>query len=89
MYNVPVMKAYRVAEARAKFGELLDEAQGGETVVIERKGVRYTLRAEQPPRQRRPRAKLLTYVHPDVMSGQWTWVWGKHGLVFRARRKRR
>ena len=89
MYNVLAMKAYRVAEARAKFGELLDEAQGGETVVIERKGVRYTLRAEKRSRPRRPGTKLLAWVHPDVMSGQWTWVWGKHGLVFRARRKRR
>ncbi len=89
MYNVLAMKAYRVAEARAKFGELLDEAQGGETVVIERKGVRYTLRAEQSPRQRRPRTKYFSYIDPDVWSGQWTWTWGKRGLVFRARRKRR
>lgn len=89
MYNVLAMKAYRVAEARAKFGELLDEAQGGETVVIERKGVRYTLRAEKRSRPRQPRTKLLTYVHPDVMSGQWTWGWDEHGVVFQPRRKRR
>lgn len=36
----------KVAEARARFGELLDEAEQGRPVFIERRGVRFRLAAE-------------------------------------------
>jgi hypothetical protein len=89
MYSEP-MKGYRVAEARARFGELLDEAESGNTVMIERRGVRFFLEAERAPAaaaRRRVRGPL-EYVHPDVMSGNWTWTWGPRGLRFKGRRRR-
>ncbi len=42
------MKDFKVAEARARFGELLDQAEAGESVFIERRGVRYPLEADRP-----------------------------------------
>jgi hypothetical protein len=83
------MKGYRVAEARARFGDLLDEAESGDTVVIERRGVRFLLEAERPSAPiAQPKKGGLEYVHPDVMSGTWTWAGGPRGLTFRARRRR-
>ena len=35
------MKLLKVAEARARFGELLDHAEQGDDVFIERNGVRF------------------------------------------------
>lgn len=81
-----VMKAYRVAEARARFGNLLDEAESGDAVVIERNGVRFRLEAERPASTRVKTSALIDYVHPDVASG--TWASGPRGLRFRARRPR-
>ncbi len=84
------MQTYRVAEARAQFGALLDEAEGGQEVVIERKGVRFRLEAEAPDRAASTRAGVapLTFVDPAVLSGSWTWVGGPKGLSFRRRRPR-
>jgi len=88
VYNVRAMKHLKVAEARAQFGEMLDRAEQGEPVVIERKGVRFVLRAERdepPPKSGRP---FFTQVDPDVLSGEWTWAATRGGLAFQARRKR-
>ena len=41
VYNVHIMTYLKVAEARARFGEMLDEAEKGTPVVIERRGVRF------------------------------------------------
>src|SRR5688500_12092129 len=46
VYNVHMFKYLKVAEARARFGEILDEAENGTPVVIERRGVRFRLVAE-------------------------------------------
>lgn len=83
------MKDFKVAEARARFGELLDQAEQGDPVCIERRGIRFTLQAERPRPRPATRRPFFTYVDPDVMRGEWTWVWGKGGVQFRARRKRR
>ncbi len=83
------MTDMKVAEARARFGELLDEAEQGNEVVIERKGVRFTLVAEAARDSARSKPVLFDFVDPAVMNGQWTWKAGKAGAVFAARRKRR
>lgn len=83
MYNVHAMKGYRVSEARARFGELLDEAEEGEVIFIERHGVRFTLRAEEAPSKGAPKGSSITWAHPAVEAGQWTWDYGPRGLVFR------
>jgi hypothetical protein len=89
MYNVLVMKSFKVAEARARLGELLDEAESGQTVFIERHGVRFILTADRKEAPAAPPASPIKWVHPDVMSGQWTWDLSPKGLRFRPRRRRK
>lgn len=79
----------KVAEARARFGELLDEAEKGRPVTIERRGVRFRLTAEPAAPSKKAAAALFDFVDPAVDAGQWTWATGATGLVFRPRRKRR
>ena len=89
MYNVHVMKHLKVAEARARFGEILDEAEKGHPVFIERRGVRFRLVAEAGAKPAAARPPLIAAVDPAVMTGQWSWVTGRRGLSFAARRKAR
>lgn len=88
MYNGH-MKRYSVAEARARFSNLLDAAEQGELPIIERRGVRFTLRPEsRAPRRTRGRG-VIAHVDPVVLDGQWTWAWTLNGLRFAGRRRRR
>ena len=82
------MKHYRVSEARARFGDLLDEAEKGDVVTIERHGVRFRLSAEAQEARPAAGGALFASVDPDVMSGQWTWASTSRGLRVRARRQR-
>lgn len=84
MYNGH-MKRYSVAEARARFSDLLDAAEQGEPAVIERRGVRFVIRPEESPR-RGSRQKMIEYVDPDVARGHWTWDWTAAGLEFKGGR---
>ena len=88
MYNV-LMKPLKVAEARAKFGEILDEAESGTPITIERRGVRFTLSAERPTAAKVSKPALFERVDAQVLTGQWTWKPSARGLAFSARRKRR
>lgn len=83
------MKHMKVAEARARFGEVLDQAENGAEVVIERRGVRFRVTAEAPPIARRTPPILFEAVDQAVLDGQWTWQAGASGLTFSPRRKRR
>ena len=83
------MKSFKVAEARARFGDLLDQAEQGTPVVIERKGVRFMLQAQRMPTQAVRPDRLFEGVDSAVLNGEWTWVLGSGGLRFRARRARR
>lgn len=83
------MKPMKVAEARARFGEVLDEAEKGATVVIERRGVRYRVVAEQAPVLRQSAVDVFDFVDADVLNGQWIWEAAAGGLAFKPRRKRR
>ena len=84
MYNGQ-MKRYSVAEARARFSDLLDAAERGEPAVIERRGVRFVIRPEESPK-RGGRQKMIEYVDPDVARGQWSWDWSATGLEFKGGR---
>ena len=88
MYNVH-MKPLKVAEARAKFGEMLDEAESGTPVTIERRGVRFTLSAERVAPAKASKRALFEHVDEQVLTGQWTWKPSARGLTFSARRKQR
>jgi antitoxin (DNA-binding transcriptional repressor) of toxin-antitoxin stability system len=89
VYNVHYMKHLKVAEARARFGEILDEAEKGATVIIERRDVRFRLVAEPQQPSDTPKAALFDFVDPAVMTGQWTWKVTSKGVTFASRRKRR
>ncbi len=90
MYNVQTMKHLKVAEARARFGEILDEAEMGNAVVIERRGMLFRLVAEPcPARSTTPAASPFAKIDDDVMAGQWTWTAAASGLRFSPRRKKR
>jgi prevent-host-death family protein len=82
------MKGFKVAEARAQFGDLLDQAEQGEPVFIERKGVRFLLSVERSELPAARRAAFFTAVDPDVLAGEWTWTPGPKGLAFKPRRRR-
>jgi antitoxin (DNA-binding transcriptional repressor) of toxin-antitoxin stability system len=88
------MKRYSVAQARAQFSHILDAAEGGDAVVIERRGTCFRLELEGGREARRKRAtdarsRMIEHVDPVVLAGQWTWQWAESGLRFVARRKRR
>jgi antitoxin (DNA-binding transcriptional repressor) of toxin-antitoxin stability system len=84
------VKRYSVARARANFSHLLDAAEAGDAVVIERRGVRFRLEADRTRTRRAAgRRRVIEYADPAVQAGQWTWVWAKGGLRFTARRKGR
>lgn len=82
------MTNLKVAEARARFGEILDEAERGAPVVIERRGIRFRLIAERERPGKRSETALFDFVDPAVLTGQWTWKAGARGLAFSPRRKR-
>ena len=89
MYNVPAMKHLKVAEARARFGEILDDAEKGTAVVIERRGVRFRLVAERDRASAAATTPIFDFVDATVMGGQWSWKPGASGLSFAPQRKRR
>ena len=84
------MKGYKVAEARARFGEVLDDAEKGIPVVIERRGVRFRILAEPvvSPKAAKASKAVFDFVDPAVADGQWTWKTGKRGLAFTPRKRR-
>ena len=93
MYIVHV-KRYSVAQARVQFSHLLDAAEAGDAVVIERRGTRFRLELEPADGRRTKRAaaarnRIIEHVDPAVLAGEWSWEWAERGLRFVARRKRR
>jgi len=79
-----------MAQARQQFAELLDAAERGRPVVIERRGVRFLVEAQRGKRRRSaPRQSIIESVDPGVDAGEWTWNWGEKGLKFERRRRKR
>jgi antitoxin (DNA-binding transcriptional repressor) of toxin-antitoxin stability system len=84
------VKRYTSSELRSRLAEMLDAAELGEPVVIERRGRRFVLRAEPVrPRTRRSRRPLIDILDPAVADGQWTWSWSSNGLTFSGRSRQR
>ena len=81
------MKRYTVALVRERLAEALDEAERGEPVFIERKGVRYKLSLDTAKPRRTRRTSRIQTVDPAVTEGRWTWDWTATGARFRAPRK--
>ena len=84
MYNVHVKK-YSVGMVRERLSEALDEAQRGEPVFIQRRGVEYRLSVEPPRRRKKPARPKIEIIDKGIAAGQWTWDWSGGELAFRAR----
>ena len=80
------MKRYTVAVVRERLAEALDEAERGEPVFIERKGVRYRLSLDTAKPRRARRTARIQVIDPAVAKGTWTWDWTATGVRFRARK---
>ena len=82
------MKRYTVAQARQQFAEVLNAAERGQPVIIERRGVRFMVEA-QPQRRRSStrRRSQIERLDPAVAAGEWTWSWKADGLQFKSRRR--
>jgi len=85
------MKRFTAAKARQQFSLLLDTAERGESVIIERRGVRFRIRAEQQPALRATsrRVPVIEFVDPAIAAGRWSWDWGPEGLRFVAAKRGR
>jgi antitoxin (DNA-binding transcriptional repressor) of toxin-antitoxin stability system len=85
------MRRYPVSVARERLADILDAADAGQRVVIERRGVRYIIEAEKrrrPATPPRPPA-LIKVLDESLRSGEWTWRWRDDGLAFAPQRATR
>jgi antitoxin (DNA-binding transcriptional repressor) of toxin-antitoxin stability system len=85
------MRRYSTSEARRRIADVLDGAEHGEVVVIERKGVRFRVTVDRVGPARIPAAAkrpLLEIRDPAVDRGDWTWrpAPDGRGLTFSAGR---
>jgi hypothetical protein len=85
MYNVH-MKKYTVSLVRERLSDALDQADRGEAVLIERRGVIYRLSVEKPRRTRRAESPRIEVLDRTIEAGEWTWDWPKGELRARGRR---
>jgi len=83
------MKRYSAAQARQQFSAVLDSAEKGEPVVVERRGVRFCIRTEPAKRSSRRLGPVIELLDPAVASGIWSWKWQSKGLRFSARKRPR
>ncbi len=72
MYTVHLMKTYGTAEAREHLSDLLSEAEEGQPVFIERRGVRFKLELAPQSSKRAPAKKTIEILDRDVASGNWS-----------------
>jgi Antitoxin Phd_YefM, type II toxin-antitoxin system len=75
---------YSAVDARQHLSELLDRAEQGEAVVIERRGTRFEVRTTQPASLKPTRVEIR--MSPDVERGQWSWELKGGGARFRSRK---
>lgn len=79
------MKRYTVAKAREQLASVLDAAERGEGVIIERRGVSFELRPLRTARRRKPKPSLIEFVDAALERGKWSFQLGRGGLRFKAR----
>ena len=78
------MARYTATDARRHFFQLLDAAERGENVVLERHGVRFKLVLEASKAVELPSSLVVD--DPEVLQGDWTWTSDEKGqLQFKAR----
>ncbi len=82
------MKRMSATAARQHFSDLLDAAENGDRVLIERRGVEFELEVRRPRRIPARRVPLVEVMDSAVERGAWTWRAEDGGLVFQARKRR-
>ena len=82
------MKRYTSSQLRSRLSEVLDAAERGEPVIVERRGTRFRIAAERSRPARRPKRSLIAWMDPAVAAGQWTWDWSPGRMRFRSRLKK-
>jgi hypothetical protein len=79
------MKRYTSSQVRERLADVLDAAERGEEVIIERRGVRYFVRAERAkPGVRASRSSASSIQESLQANGPWTWK--ADGLTFSSKR---
>ena len=82
LYREEPMARHNVSEARKMLSTLLDDAEEGKKVLIERGGRRFELRALPPVKAPWfPSRRKIT--DPILASGQWTWAWDEGGVTLK------
>ncbi len=77
------MKRFTTATAKQRFSFLLDAAERGESVIIERRGMRFHVQPERQATTKKTRRKpVIEIVDPAVAKGIWQWQWRADGLRF-------
>lgn len=80
------MRKYSVSMVRERLAEALDDADRGEPVLIERRGVTYELIVRKAPSRRKKATPQIEILDRAVAGGNWTWEWKKGDLRLRTRR---
>jgi hypothetical protein len=81
------MSRVTATAARRNLFHLLDAAEKGEEVILERRGTRFRLSLEPPSREAIPSSPLIIE-DPDVLAGDWSWRADSKGeLAFEPRRR--
>lgn len=74
------MKSFAASRARQNLAAILDEAESGKDVIIERRGVRFLVtKAPAPRRASSHRTSRIEVLDPALVDGQWHWTWGPEG----------
>lgn len=80
------MRKYSVSMVRERLAEALDDADRGEPVFIERRGVTYEVTVRKAPTRKKKATPQIEVLDRAMVEGNWTWKWEKGDLRLRTRR---
>ena len=81
-------KLYSASVVRERLADALDEAERGQAVFIERRGVRFRLAVEPPEaRTKRRSVRRIEVLDAAIAEGTWTWEWKPGALTLKSRRR--
>ena len=84
------MKQYSTAIAKQRLSTLLDAAERGERVIIQRGGVIFRVQPERLVRRKKSKRKpIIEILDPAITNGDWVWKWIRGGLRFDAHTRSR
>jgi prevent-host-death family protein len=73
------MARYTATEARRQLFDLLDAAEQGQEVILERRGKRFKLILEVQPTK--PHKNPVVFMDETLESGEWTWASDSEGQL--------